>query len=157
MSEITENDVRLLRRIMVARLFRDYVGAVRIIDYLRNKREINFILPEEVDDPQTIEAYLNIKEPNERWLARKWGCILLPEYKEAIFLNSKWPRPRTIYVRLVHPVPELDEYGQIYWLPESQMEKYEGLAEQNHKLYSEYKASLERKNESFWKRLFGGK
>ena len=151
---IEENDVRLLRRILVALRTRHHEEAQTITDYLRYERDFGFLLPDEQTEKQR-EGYLNRLLENEKWLARKYGCILLPEYRDTIFLNSKWPNPYTLYVRLVHPVPELEELGQIYWLPEDQKKNFRDFAEANHKAYTAYVKSLEPQEKSWLDKLLG--
>jgi len=111
---ITENDVRLLRRILVCLQHDDRNHAREIADYLRGRFE--FILPEE-QKPGEVGRYIRRLQPDEIELVEAYGCVLLPEYNDIIFLNRKWSNPRTLYVRLVEPVAELGKLGEVYWAP----------------------------------------
>jgi hypothetical protein len=53
--------------------------------------------------------------------------------------------PYTLYVRLVEPVPELGELGEIYWIP-----RQLGLEEQ-------FRAEAEKAHVRYLKRIFGAK
>jgi hypothetical protein len=86
--QIVENDVRLLRRILVARQLGDGASAVKIVKYLR-KKGLKFKLPAEQGEKERV-GYANRLPTNEQWLVEQYGCILLPEYHDCIFLNSKW-------------------------------------------------------------------
>lgn len=115
MYKIVENDVRLLRRILVAYNVGEKKSAEKIAKYLRDKG-LNFVLPKE----QTEEEYQSFKsrlQINEQWLCDHYGAILLPDYFDIIFLNSKWVNPYTLYVRLTKKVPELGDLGEIHWIP----------------------------------------
>jgi hypothetical protein len=113
---ITENDVRLLRRFLVARLYNDEPAMYRLIDYL-STRSFKSIFPGE-QNPQILRKYLaHLRNPEDVQRAKTLGCILLPEYEDVIFLNSAWQNPRSLYVRLCEPVPELGDLGQVYWSP----------------------------------------
>jgi hypothetical protein len=151
---IVENDVRLMRRVLVALRCKLPDEAQIIVDYLRNDRELEFLLPDEQTEEQR-EGYLNRLLENEKWLARKYGCILLLKHRDTIFLNSKWTNPYTLYVRLVEPVPELEELGEIHWLPERQRKNWEDYTEKNHEAYIEYVASLKEKEKSWLDKLLG--
>lgn len=121
--QIVENDVRLLRRIMVANKLGFDAAAKAIENHLREKG-LKFVLPED----QTADEqrrYLSTLYPEAFELATEHGFIILPEYGEVIFLNSKWRNPKTLYVRLVHKVPELGELGAVCWTPEK--DKYPDL------------------------------
>lgn len=132
--KITENDVRLMRRILVALKFGDKKSAIEITKYLRKVRNQDFVLPSQ-QSVAARNAYLNRLNSKEQWLAKKYGCILLPKYKDCIFLNSKWANPYTLYVRLVEPVKELGELGKIHWLPENKKEHWQDIEENNQKEY----------------------
>jgi len=114
--QIIENDVRLLRRILVALQLKDGPSAAKITKYLR-KKGLVFVLPGEQSESERV-SYAAGLPTNEQWLVEQYGCVLLPEYKDIIFLNSKWVNPYTLYVRLVEPVPELGKLGEKYWVPE---------------------------------------
>jgi hypothetical protein len=113
--QIIENDVRLLRRILVARQLEDGPSVAKITKHLRDKGLV-FVLPDEQSEDERVR-YANRLPTNEQWLVENYGCILLPEYNDCIFLNSKWMNPYTLYVRLVEPVPELGVLGEKYWVP----------------------------------------
>lgn len=115
--KITENDVRLLRRILVAYNVGERGSAKRIIKYLR-KKGLNFVLPED-QQPGDVERYKVRLPVNECWLVDHYGGILLPDYYDIIFLNSMWINPYTMFVRLVEEVPELGELGKINWIPKA--------------------------------------
>ena len=132
--KLIENDVRLMRRILVALRYGKQIEADRVTDYLRNVRESNMVLPSEQTKDQR-ERFLNRLLDKEKWLSREYGCVLLPDYHDCIFLNSKYANPYTMYVRLVSLVPELGELGEIYWLPVSEKDKYLDFAEKNHAAY----------------------
>lgn len=151
---IVENDIRLMRRYLICAQWREALAGAKIYNYLKNQRKINFRVLGEYT-PKEGERYLNRLLEKEKWLARKFGYIVLPEFGEAIFLNSKWANPYTLYVHLVEPVPELGALGQIYWLPPDQKGWHE-IAEANDKAYQAYVESLKPKKRSVLKRLFGG-
>ena len=132
--KLIENDVRLMRRILVALSYGKQIEADRITDYLRNVRVLDMVLPDE-QTKELRERYLYRLKDNEKWLAREFGCVLLPDYYDCIFLNSKWSNPYTLYVRLVVPIDELGELGEIYWTPESEKTDWENFAEKNHEAY----------------------
>jgi hypothetical protein len=120
---IVENDVRLLRRILVALHYQDQESADKITAYLRNKG-LRFVLPEE-QDLQTVMKFIARLYSDEANLALRYGCILLPNYdqngnNDVIFLNPDFMNPRTMYVRLVHEVPELGNLGRIFWSPDAE-------------------------------------
>jgi hypothetical protein len=131
---IVENDVRLARRILVALQLDCKEEAFLIRDYLKYIRGVEVVLPRDQTEEQR-ERFFGRLLDNEKWLARKYGCILLPQYHDCVFLNSKWANPYTLYVRLVEPVEELGELGKIYWLPLDQIDKWEGFADKNHTAY----------------------
>ncbi len=139
---IIENDVRLLRRILVALQLSDNRSAKKIEKYLRDKG-LEFKLPNEQGDNEQGDneqvAYANRLPANEQWLAERYGCILLPEYNDCIFLNSKWQNPYTLYIRLVEPVPELGNLGVKYWVPKQlgPENKFRANAEKAHAKYRE--------------------
>jgi hypothetical protein len=117
MYEIVENDVRLLRRVLVAYNVGDKDSADRIVRHLREKGLV-FVLPKD----QTEEQYSGYKSRlpvNEQWLCDHYGAILLPDYFDIIFLNSKWVNPYTLYVRLTEEVPELGDLGKKHWIPKA--------------------------------------
>ena len=135
MTKLIENDVRLMRRSLVALQFGDVNSANQITEYLRSVRGLKMVLPSEQTKEQR-EKFLNRLLPKERWLSREYGCILLPKYHDCIFLNSKWANPRTLYVHLVAPIEELGELGKIHWMPEDQEDDYwRDLAKKNHAVY----------------------
>jgi hypothetical protein len=148
MSEykLIENDVRLMRRILVALQYKDQESADLITEYLRHKG-LDFILPEE-QTGEILEKYLARLQMNEIALALEFGCIPLPDYDDCIFLNSKWKNPRTLYVRLSFPVPELGWLGQKYWSPE--MPVPEGMGEK-----SEYYPEQVPEKVSIWDKIKG--
>jgi hypothetical protein len=133
--QIVENDVRLLRRVLVARQLEDGASAVKIVKHLRGKG-LRFVLPGEQSESERV-GYAGRLPDNEKWLVEQYGCILLPEYHDIIFLNSKWMNPYTLYVRLVEPVPELGDVGQKYWIPRQLglEEQYRAGAEKAHAKY----------------------
>ena len=151
--KLIENHVRLMRRSLVASLFEKPQVSWEVATYLRDVCELNMVLPSEQTDEQR-ERYLNRLEENEKWLARKYGCILLPDYHDCIFLNSKWANPYTLYVRLNAPVPELGALGEIYWMPEDTKVDLRELAEKNHKVYVD--AFTPEKPQSLWRKLSDG-
>lgn len=116
--QIVENDVRLLRRILVALQIGEEHAATEISRHLRGKG-LSFKLPKE-QAPGEYHAYIDNRfSENEVELVEKYECILLPNYADCIFLNSKWRNPRTLYVRLVEDVPELGDLGYKYWIPDT--------------------------------------
>jgi hypothetical protein len=133
MYQLIENDVRLLRRILVAYNLNDFESAWIVTKHLRDKG-LNFLLPKE----QTEKQYLNYRARltiNEKWLADKYGAIILPDYNDIIFLNSKWIIPYTLYVRLVEEVPELGELGQVHWVAFATPTDFRPRAERMHYEY----------------------
>ena len=147
MYNLIENDVRLLRRILVALQLGEYKGAQKITNYLR-KKGMKFKLPKEQDDEERGRM-LSSLPANEQWLAETYGCAILygPKYTEPVFLNSKWINPYTLYVRLVEPVPELKVLGSKYWIPDKLglEEQFREEAEAAHVRYRErhpYKPQL---------------
>lgn len=141
-NKLTENDVRLIRRVLVALNFEDQKSAERITYYLRTLRKVNMVLPAEQTETQR-QKYAKRLPANERWLIERFGCVLMPDYGECVFLNSKWANPRTLYVHLVKPVSSLGALGEIYWLPEvlggnnKAATDYKAIAEINHAAYLE--------------------
>ena len=132
--KIVENDIRLLRRILVARQVGEPEAINVLIQYLRHDRELKFILPEE----QTLgekEMYFRRLPANELWLATAFGAIFLTDQREAIFLNSQWANPRTLYVRLTAPVAQLGVYGEVYWVPKQLASGWDRVAERHHANY----------------------
>ena len=111
---IVENDIRLLRRWLVANQLQDQASADRLETYLR-ARPFKFLLPGEQTEKGQRAALARLR-PNERELAVQYGMIILPQYYDAVFLNSMWRNPKTLYVHLVEPVPELGDLGEIYWI-----------------------------------------
>ena len=134
MSKLIENDVRLMRRILIALRYGGHRGWRHQRGSVRGVRELDIVLPDE-QTKEFRERYLNRLLDKEKWLSREYGCILLPDYYDCIFLNSKWANPYTMYVRLVAPVDELDALGEIYWLPDSERKEYLDFAEKNHAAY----------------------
>jgi hypothetical protein len=112
---ITENDVRLLRRFLVARLYDNQAAMYTLIEYFTT-RSFKSIFPSE-QSPQSRRKYLARLNPADAERAETLGCILLPEFEDVVFLNSAWQNPRSLYVRLVEPIPELGELGKVYWSP----------------------------------------
>jgi hypothetical protein len=153
--QIVENDVRLLRRILVALHLRDVKSARKIITYLRNKG-LKFKLPGEQGESERV-SYAARLPTNEQWLVEQYGCVLLPEYHDIIFLNSKWRNPYTLYVRLVEPVPELGEEGAKYWVPKELglEEEFRAQAERDHKRYQARAPLPEKEPEPWYRRIFG--
>jgi hypothetical protein len=143
--QIVENDVRLLRRILVALNTGDEPSARVVATHLKQKG-LNFVLPED-QVPEERARFLSRLLPEEVWLAEKYGCILLPDYFDCIFLNSMWPNPYTLYVRLVEPVPELGVLGEKYWVPGALEVQWPEQAEAQHKEYS---------RQPWYRRLLGG-
>lgn len=133
--QITENDVRLLRRVLVAYNVGDPQSAASIAVYLRGKG-LKFVLPKE-QESNVYEAYKKRLPVNEHWLCDHYGAILLPDYGDIIFLNSKWVNPYTLYVRLVEPVEELGDLGQVHWIPPTigGETEFRPLAEKMHRNY----------------------
>lgn len=135
MYKIIENDVRLMRRVLVAYNVGERGAAEEIAAHLRGKG-LNFLLPRE----QTVEELENYKARlpiNEHWLCDHYGAILLPDYKDIIFLNSKWINPYTLFVRLVSTVAELGDLGEIHWIPDAigGETEFRPAAEKMHKNY----------------------
>lgn len=122
--QIIENDVRLLRRALVALQYDDRDSYELIVYYLR-KKGLNFLMPEEQAEGQRFNYYARMTV-QEIDLSEKFGCVLLPTYSDCIFLNPDWKNPRTLYVRLVEKVRELGEIGDIFWSPDPGVQ--EGLA-----------------------------
>ena len=85
---------------------------------------------------------------NEIALALEFGCVLLPDYNDCIFLNSKWKNPRTLYVRLSFAVPELGWLGQKFWSPE--MSVPEGMD-----VRSDYYPEQVPEKQTFWTKIKG--
>jgi hypothetical protein len=139
MYTLIENDVRLLRRILVARQLGEFRDAQKIANYLR-KKGMRFKLPNEQDEEERGRMVSRLPD-NERWLVEAYGCVVLygPKYTELIFLNSKWVNPYTLYVRLVEPVPELRMLGSKYWIPDKLglEEQFREEAEAAHVRYRE--------------------
>lgn len=121
--QIIENDVRLLRRILVALQLGYPAAAKAITVYLRDKGLV-FVLPDE-QKPSDQLRYLSTLYQKEMDLAVSFGCVFLPDYGDVIFLNSEWRNPKTLYVRLVERVDELGELGAVCWTPEK--DKYPDL------------------------------
>src|SRR3990167_9235283 len=124
MSQIIENDVRLIRRMLICRLAEDQANYVAIRNYLRDPggKNLHFLLPEEQTSEQRAGFFvrLNLKE---RWLADTFGCVILPDYFDVIFLNSKWANPFTLYVRFTE------------WVPARFQDIWRELAKANHLQY----------------------
>lgn len=154
MSEIIENDVRLMRRLLVCLRVNDLESAKVITSYLRNTRKLNFILPDEQTE-ELRDSYLGRLLDNEKWLARKYGCVLLPDYNDCIFLNSRWANPFTLYMHLNAPIDELGELGKVYWCPEEHLDKWKSLSQANHEAYQRYVDSIAPAEKGFFARLFG--
>jgi hypothetical protein len=150
--QIVENDVRLLRRILVARQLGDGPSATKIIKHLR-KKGLVFTLPEDQSESERV-GYANKLPTNEQWLVEQYGCILLPEYHDIIFLNSKWVNPYTLYVRLVEPVPELGELGEKYWIPR-QLGLEEQFRAEAEKAHAKYRAGVLEVKKGIVARIFG--
>jgi hypothetical protein len=133
--QIIENDVRLLRRYLVARQLEDGPSKTKIVKYLR-KKGLVFVLPDEQSEDERVR-YASRLPDNEKWLVEQYGCILLPDYNDIIFLNSKWMNPYTLYVRLVEPIPELCRLGEKYWIPRQLglEEQFRADAEKAHAKY----------------------
>lgn len=145
---IVENDVRLLRRYLITRMYGKAQAGYTLGQYFGG-RPFQVVLPTE----QTVgmrEKYLRKFPANEQWLANAWGCIILPDYNDVIFLNSKWENPRTMYVHLLEVVPELGELGEIYWYPEPDEEKWRRRCDRNHAEYTQYRASLRSNAKKSW-------
>ncbi len=153
--QIIENDVRLLRRILIALQLNDGRSAKKIEKHLRDKG-LKFKLPNEQGDSERI-AYANRLPANEQWLAECYGCILLPDYSDCIFLNSKWMNPYTLYVRLVEPVPELGELGSKYWVPRQLglEEEFRIEAENAHAKYKDLPSYSPKEPKSWIRRALG--
>lgn len=133
MYKLIENDVRLMRRILVAYNLNDYESAWKVTKYLRDKG-CYFLLPKEQTE-EVYRAYRARLPQNEKWLADKYGAIILPNENDIIFLNSKWINPYTLYVRLVEEVPELGELGQIHWVAFGTPTDFRPRAEYMHSYY----------------------
>ena len=156
MSKLIENDVRLMRRVLVALRYKDEASANSVALYLRHIRGLNLVFPPEQTEEQR-ERFLNRLLEKEKWLSRKYGCVLLPDYdgkgsNDCVFLNSMWANPYTLYVRLVTPVNELGDLGEIYWTPESEKHKWETLAKDNHAVYLKA-ITVSEKPQSWWRKL----
>jgi hypothetical protein len=146
---IVENDVRLLRRFLIARHYKN-VDAMRWLqDYLK-ERGFGYVIPA-LDKLADFENYLTGMPANEAFLARRWGFVILPTYNDVIFLNSKWENPRTLYVRLVEPISELGEFGEINWYPEPDEEKWRNRAKKNHQEYIEFYEAGQPVRKKSWK------
>ena len=114
--QLQENDVRLMRRILVALNTDNPKDADEITKYLKRKG-VPFLAPGEATEEQREQAKAGLPM-GEKWLADHYGmCILVDHDMEAVFLNSKWINPYTLYVRLVHPVDELGKLGEKYYIP----------------------------------------
>jgi hypothetical protein len=139
MYNLIENDVRLLRRILVALQLGDTRSAQKITKYLR-KKGMEFELPKEQEEEKHGRMASRLPG-NEQWLVEAYGCAILygPKYTELVFLNSKWINPYTLYVRLVKPVPELKVLGSMYWIPDKLglEEEFRQEAEEAHARYRE--------------------
>lgn len=136
---IVENDVRLMRRYLVARQGNDVLSQARIVEYLRDVQDLEFILPDE-QEAVIRTRFVRRLSAGEQYLVAKYGCILLPNYDgkghdDIIFLNSKWVNPRTLYVRLVEPTPALGVLGSKFWLPFAFAKDWSELAVLNHEAY----------------------
>ena len=157
MYNLIENDVRLLRRILVAFQLGEYKSAQKITNYLR-KKGMKFVLPNQQDDKERGRMASRLPA-NEQWLVETYGCVILrgPKYTELIFLNSKWINPYTLYVRLVESVPKLKVLGSIYWIPdklglEEDFRKEAEVAHERYKARYPYKPKLV---VSLIRRIFG--
>ena len=139
MYELIENDVRLLRRILVAFQLGEYKSAQKITNYLR-KKGMKFKLPNQQNDEERGRMASSLPT-NEQWLVETYGCVILygPKYTELVFLNSKWANPYTLYVRLAEPVPELKVLGSKYWIP-SQLGLEEDFRVEAEAAHERYKA-----------------
>ncbi len=149
MYKLVENDVRLLRRILVAYNVGDRKSAEKIAKHLSDKG-LDFVLPAQQTDAQLISFKARLPV-NEHWLCDHYGAILLPDYQDIIFLNSKWINPYTLFVRLVSPVAELGDLGEKHWIPAAigGETEFRPAAERMHKTYLE---GLK----FYIKKLFGG-
>jgi len=129
---LIENDVRLMRRILVMRQFKeDYLP---IVQYLQDKG-IQMVLPDDQSKEQKKNFTRKLPE-SDKWLADKFGCIFLIHYSEPIFLNSMWANPRTLYIRLVEEIPELGELGVIHYHPAGlDIDELRAKAEKDHFKY----------------------
>jgi hypothetical protein len=133
---LQENDVRLMRRYLVARMIDDQ-EAMKIIErYLKEDRGLVLLMPYEQNDMITAN-FTARNQANEKYLVQRFGCVIMVDYTEAIFLNSKWANPYALYVRLVEEVPDLGELGKINWVPEKIKDRWPEVAEKNHQLYIE--------------------
>ena len=153
MSKLIENDVRLMRRSLIALQFKESQAAWDITTFLRDVREINMILPDEQTEKERDRFLVRLLD-KEKYLARKFGCILLPDCYDCIFLNSKWANPYTLYVRLVSAIPELGQLGEIYWMPDSADIDWKELAEKNHAEYLKA-ITVPDKPKTWWQKLLG--
>jgi len=130
-----ENDVRLMRRYLVARQVGNQDAMIAIRKYLDVTRDLKLIYPDELD-PMNLDRYTRRNVPNERYLIKRFGAVIMVDHNnEAVFLNSKWANPYTLYVRLSSVIPELGEYGQTVWMPPELSDKYSDVAKQNHIAY----------------------
>ncbi|KPJ92062.1 MAG: hypothetical protein AMS18_08165 [Gemmatimonas sp. SG8_17] len=130
---IVENDIRLMRRMLVLRQVNDDFGLQKIEKHLRNVRKLSFNLR----SPESQSTFLNRLQPNERWLAQQFGFVELPDYHDTVFLNSRWANPATLYVRLVEPVSGLQEYGEIMYMPPEIERVWHEIERATHTLYSQ--------------------
>ncbi len=138
--QIVENDVRLLRRMLVCYNVKDHASGDKIREHLSQKG-LNFVLGSELSLEKRWGNMFNSMPANEVWLANEFGFAILTDYgKEVIFLNSMWANPKTLYVKLVKEIPELDKLGEIVYLPKEFviMDVAEDVAKTNHKRYEEF-------------------
>ncbi len=141
--QIVENDVRLLRRMLVCYNIGDSVSGDRVREHLSQKG-LNFVLGSEIDSEERRGNMFGGMPINEAWLANAFGFAVLIDYQnEVIFLNSMWANPRTLYVKLVKEVPELDKLGTIVYLPFITIDIAKSLAEVYHKQYAEFLGTIE--------------
>lgn len=148
--KIVENDVRLLRRVLVALNYKEAKVAEIITKYLRDKG-LKFVLPYE-QAPHERLKYYRAMETRDIALAEEFGCVLLPDYNDCIFLNREWKNPLTLYVRLVDTVPELGVLGAIYWSPDEK--EHLALAMLSEAYVNQRKAAEDKTEKiGIWRRL----
>jgi len=119
MTVIVENDVRLLRRLLVCLNYGEMENVVKLDTYLRQVRELNFQLSRYIPEAEW-PRYLNRFNQEEQLLARQYGFVWLPDHVDTIFLNRKWKNPFTLYVRLLQVITELGELGELFYQPKAE-------------------------------------
>jgi len=150
-----ENDVRLMRRYLVARQLGNQDAMVQVRKYLDVTRDLDLVYPDELSE-ETLEKFTRRNVANERYLIKRFGAVIMVDHNhEAVFLNSKWANPYTLYVRLSKEIPELGEYGQVVWMPPELEGRYSDVARQNHIAYQAHGFGIPvPEKKKFFERLF---